>query len=139
MSRENEELARRAYDAFNRGDWDAFVDLLDPGVEFTSLLLEAEGGTYRGHEGAREYFESLRGVFGDWRSEIVEMRDFGETLVIQSRGVGTGGASGVELEQEFWQAARVSNGKIVWWKFCRTEAEAIEAAGPREGDSLKQD
>jgi len=132
MSRENEEFAYRAYDAFSRGDWDALVELIDPDVVFTSLLLEAEGGTYRGHEGLREYFESLRGVFGNWRSEIVEVRDFGETLVIQSRAVATGGASGVALEQEFWQAARVNNGKVVWWKFCRTEDEALEAVERRE-------
>lgn len=132
MSEKNQELARRAYDAFSRGDWEAFVGLLDPDVEFSSLLLEAEGGTYRGHEGAREYFESLRGVFGDWQSEIVGIRESGETLVIQSRAVGTGGASGVALEQEFWQAARVNNGRVVWWKFCRTEAEALKAAGLSE-------
>ena len=132
MSQENLEIARRAYDAFSNGDWDAFVELIDPDVEFTSLLLEAEGVTYRGHDGVREYFESLRGVFGDWRSEIVEIRDFGETLVIHSRAVGTGGASGVELEQEFWQAAKASNGKIGWWTFCRTEAEALEAVGLSE-------
>jgi ketosteroid isomerase-like protein len=132
MSQENQEFARRAYDAFSRGDWDALVEMIDPDVVFTSLLLEAEGGTYRGHDGLREYFESLRGVFGNWRSEIVKMHDFGETLVIQSRAVGTGGASGVELEQHFWQAARVSNDKIVWWKFCRTEDEALEAVGLSE-------
>ena|SRR5215207_1769955 len=132
MSQENEELAHRAYDAFSRGNWDAFVEFMDPDVEFTSLLLEAEGRIYRGHEGAREYFESLRGVFGNWRSEIVAMRDFGETLVIQSHAVATGEASGVELEQAFWQAVRVSNGKVIWWKFCRTEDEALEAAGLRE-------
>jgi hypothetical protein len=60
------------------------------------------------------------------------MRDFGETLVIQSRATGTGEASGLELEQEFWQAARVGNGKVVWWKFCRTEEEALQAVGVRE-------
>jgi len=130
-SQDNQEFARRVYDAFNSGDWDAFVELIDPDVEFTSLLLEAEGGTYRGHRELRAYFESLRGVFGDWRSEIVAMRDFGETLVIQSRATGTGEASGLELEQEFWQAARVGNGKVVWWKFCRTEDEALEAVGLR--------
>jgi ketosteroid isomerase-like protein len=132
MLQENEELAHRAYDAFSRGDWDAFVELMHPDVVFTSLLLEAEGGTYRGHEGVREYFDSLRGVFGNWRSEIVEVRDFGETVVIQSRAVATGGASGVALEQDFWQAARVRNGKIVWWRFCRTEDEALSAARLRE-------
>ena len=132
MSQENEDLARRVYDTFNSGDWDAFVGLIDPDVEFTSLLLEAEGGTYRGHHELRDYFQSLRSVFGDWRSEIVGIRDYGETLVIQSRAVATGEASGLALEQEFWQAARASNGKVVWWKFCRTEEEALEAIGARE-------
>jgi ketosteroid isomerase-like protein len=127
MSPENEELARRAYAAFSSGDWDGLVELVDPDVEFTSLLLEAEGGTYRGHDGLREYFEALRGVFGDWRSEILGMREFGETSVIQSRAVGTAEASGVKLEQEFWQAVRVRDGRVVWWKFCRTEDEALEA------------
>src|SRR5215211_6708933 len=134
MSQENEELAHRAYDAFSSGDLEALLALTDPEVEFTSLVLEAEGGggTYRGHEGVREYFESLRGVFADWHSEIVGTRAFGEMLVIQSHGVATGGASGVRLEQDFWQAARVRDGKIVWWKFCRTEAEALEAVGLSE-------
>jgi len=38
----------------------------------------------------------------------------------------------VRLEQDFWQAARVRDGKIAWWKFCRTEAEALEAVGLSE-------
>jgi ketosteroid isomerase-like protein len=134
VSQENEELAHRVYAAFSRGDWEAFIELIDPEIEFTSLVLEADGrgGAYRGHEGVREYFDSLRGVFADWRSEIVAISSFGQTLVIQSHGVATGGGSGVRLEQDFWQAARVRNGKVVWWQFCRTEAEALEAAGLSE-------
>ncbi len=52
MSQENVEIARRAYDAFSRGDWPAFVGLMAPDVEFESLILEAEGGTYRGMRGS---------------------------------------------------------------------------------------
>jgi ketosteroid isomerase-like protein len=33
MSQENFESARRAFDAFNRGDLDAFFQTLDPEVE----------------------------------------------------------------------------------------------------------
>ena len=134
MSQENEELAHRVYDAFSRGDWEAFVEFIDPEIEFISLVLEADGkgGAYHGYAGLREYFDSLREVFADWRSEIVAIRSFGQTLVIQSHGVATGSGSGVRLEQEFWQAARVRNGKVVWWRFCRTEAEALEAVGLSE-------
>ena len=34
MSRENGEIVRRGYDAFNRGDLGAFLQALDPNVEW---------------------------------------------------------------------------------------------------------
>ncbi len=50
MSQENVEIARRAYEAFGRGDFEAFAALLHPEVEFESLILEMEAGSYRGLE-----------------------------------------------------------------------------------------
>lgn len=129
MSQENVEIAHRAYKAFSSSDWVGFVALMDPDVEFESLLLEAEGATYRGHEGVRKYFDAVHDVFPDWQTEITAIRDFGDVLVIESRAAGTGRGSTVALGQRFWQAARVKNGKIVWWKFVRTEDEALEAVG----------
>jgi ketosteroid isomerase-like protein len=132
MSQENVDGAYRAYDAFSRGDWEALVELIDPAVEFESLILEADGASYRGHEGVREYFEIVHDVFSDWHSEITELRDFGDTLIIESHAVGTAKGSGIELGQRFWQAVRLRDGKIVWWRFVRTEEEALEAVGLRE-------
>src|ERR687885_235148 len=129
MSQGNQELARRAYQAFSRGDFEAFAALLDPDIEFESLLLEIEAGSYRGLEGAREYFESVREVFPDWSVEITQLRDFGDKVVIESRSLATGQGSGVRTEQRFWQAAAVRDGRIIWWKFFRTEAEALAAVG----------
>jgi ketosteroid isomerase-like protein len=50
MSQENVELARKAFEAWNRGDVDAFVQTFDPNVE---LYLPEGGlnvGVRRGHE-----------------------------------------------------------------------------------------
>jgi len=107
--------------------------LTHPGVEFESLILEAEGGAYRGHEGVREYFDLVREVFGEtWRTEIIGIEDVGtDVVVIESRSSATGQAGGVPVEQTFWQAGQVREGRIVWWKFCRTRAEALEAAKSR--------
>jgi len=133
MSRENVELIRRAYDAYSRGDREAFVELMDPDVEFESLILEAEGGAYRGHDGVREYFDKVHEVFESWRSEITEIEEIGsDSFVIESRAVASGKAGQVPVEQTFWQAAKRTHEKIVWWKFCRTRAEALEAVGLRE-------
>ena len=42
MSRENVELVHRAFDAFNRRDWDAFLGLMDPDVEALAFLAAME-------------------------------------------------------------------------------------------------
>ncbi len=39
MSQENVELVRRGYAAFNRQDFEAWLDFLDPQVEFREMVL----------------------------------------------------------------------------------------------------
>src|SRR5262245_3666484 len=54
MSQDNVELARRAYDAFNRRDLDAFLALCHADVEFISYAMQLEGGDpYQGPECVR--------------------------------------------------------------------------------------
>ncbi len=134
MSQENVEIVRRAYDAFSRHDLDAFTELTDPDVVFESLIFEAEGGVFHGHEGVRDFFGKLSEVFGEsWRSEITGVEEIGSAfLITESRAVATGDAGGVTVEQTFWQASEVRQGQVVWWKFCRSQAEALEAVGLRE-------
>jgi ketosteroid isomerase-like protein len=54
MSHENVELARRAYDALNRRDLDAFLALMDADVEAFPRVVAIEGG-FHGHEGIRRW------------------------------------------------------------------------------------
>jgi ketosteroid isomerase-like protein len=61
MSQENIELAYRAYDAFNRRDWDAFLALVDDDVEVESRLVAMEGG-YHGHEGLHRWWDDFLGT-----------------------------------------------------------------------------
>lgn len=131
MSQENVKLAREAYEAYSRGDREAFVEFMAPDITFESLILEPEGGEYHGHQGVRDFFDRVREVFGSWESEVTNVEEVGDdTLIIESRAVATGKAGGVPVEQTFWQAVkRGGDGKIVWWKFCRTRAEALEATG----------
>jgi ketosteroid isomerase-like protein len=129
MSRESVELMEAGYAAISRGDLDAFLALADPEIEFHSLIAEAEGRTFRGHDGVREWWhaviESLNIRPGP--EEIESFRDRGVTRMRLS-----GTIAGVEVPQRMWMAWRVREGKIVWWTTYRTEAEALEAAGLSE-------
>jgi ketosteroid isomerase-like protein len=132
MSRENVELTRRAYEAFNRRDLEAFLAFVDPEVEFTTRYLEMEGdASYRGHDGVRDWWRTLLGIFPDCL-EVLEVRDLGDKVIAPLRIRGHGLESGVPFEEMLWQVGEWHGGKVTWWRNCGSEAEALEAAGLSE-------
>jgi ketosteroid isomerase-like protein len=133
MSQENVELAHRAFDAFNQRDLDAFLAFMDPDVELKTRFMEVEGDAYfRGHSGVREWWEALLAVFPDFRVEVLEVRDFGDRVIVGVRVHGHGLDSGVPIDEKLWMASRVRDGRVTWWRNFVSEGEALEAAGLRE-------
>jgi hypothetical protein len=131
MSKENVDRALELLDAFNRRDLDAFVALADDGIEVESRLVAMEGG-YHGHEGLRTWWGDFLGAFPDYNLEVEELRDLGDVTLGHMRGWGHGADSATPLVDPFWIPMRWRDGKLVWWRNCATEAEALEAVGLRE-------
>jgi len=131
MSQENVELALRAYDAFNRRDWDAFVGLMDDEVEIVTRIAPIEGGR-RGHAGMRGWWDNMLAAFPDYDTEVVDMRDLDDVTLASLRAVGHGAGSDVPFEDLLWHGCRWRHGKCVWWRAFETEAEALEAVGVSE-------
>ena len=133
MSQENAEpraVAEAALGAINCGDLDALVAMVTEDVEFTSLVAEVEGTTFRGHEGVRAWWETVRGAFEGVTWELLDFRGGAERGVLHFRMAGM--LSGVPVEQTMWQAVKARDGKLCWWATFRTEREALEAVGLRE-------
>ena len=131
MSQENMDRALELLDAFNRRDLDAFMALADDGIEVESRLVVMEGG-YHGHEGLRTWWRDFLGAFPDYNLEVEELRDLGDLTLGHMRGWGHGADSATPLVDPFWIPMRWRDGKLVWWRNCATEAEALEAAELRE-------
>jgi ketosteroid isomerase-like protein len=132
VSQENVDLIRRAYAAFTSRDLEGWLALLDPEIEIRSRVTEAEQSTYRGHDGAAQYYAALLGVFPDWQPEIQVLRTEGDAAVVKWHVKASGARSGTPLDEVFWQALRFRADKFVLMAFVRTEAEALEAAGLSE-------
>jgi ketosteroid isomerase-like protein len=130
MSEENMELVHRAYAALQAGDLEEFLTYVSPDVEWHSLF--EIGRRWEGHDGVREWWAEVHKVFPDWNPSIVTARQIGEYVIVHARGAGTGAASGVGIDQAFWQVARIERDQIVWYRAVRSEQEALEAAGSRE-------
>jgi p-hydroxybenzoate 3-monooxygenase len=133
MSQENAEvraLMEAAFRALNADDLDGFLALVDEDVGFTSMVAEAEGTTFRGHDGVRAWWETVRGAFEDVRWELLDIQGSSERAVTNFRM--TGRLGGVPVAQTMWQAATARDGRATWWGLFRTEAEAFEAVGLSE-------
>ena len=81
MSQENVELLRRGFTALNHGDLEVFLANVHPEVEFTSLIAEAEGQTFRGHDGVRQWWQEVVLPLGGLHGEPEEIPDLGDTVV----------------------------------------------------------
>ncbi len=124
-------LAEAAYEALNAADIDGFLALMAEDVEFTSLIAEAEGASFRGREGVRDWWKTVVASFQDVRWEVLELIAGPDGRgVMHLRIVGRLG--GVPVEQTMWQATAIRDGRVGWWALFRTKPEALEAAGLSE-------
>jgi ketosteroid isomerase-like protein len=132
MSEENVELYRRGIEAFNRRDLDAFLALAHPDVVGFARVTAIEGRSYRGHDGTREWWVDLLGVFPDFRIEIDWVRDAGDRTVSELRNSAHGDGSVAPLEESVWQVVEWRDGRVVRWQIYESEQNALEAAGLSE-------
>jgi ketosteroid isomerase-like protein len=120
-------LAEAAFGALNSRDLDGFIAVAAEDVEFTSMVAEVEGTTFRGHDGIRTWWETVVGAFGDVHWELLDVRGPGDRGVAHVRMDGTLGE--VPLNLNMWLAARLRDGRVTSWSWHRSEQEALEAAG----------
>jgi ketosteroid isomerase-like protein len=133
MSEGNVEIVRRLIEAWDRGDYSAALDSIDPEIEVNVTFQTADlDGTYRGHAGLAELMGAFWAEFEGQRIEIEEAIPAGSDVVLGVRFYGRGKRSGVEIDAPAWHAWRLREGKAVRWGLFRRKQDALEAAGLSE-------
>jgi ketosteroid isomerase-like protein len=132
MSRENVEVARRAYDAFNAGDISGWLPMHSADAEIHDLPYVPDPGVKRGHAEMRKWAEGVIGTTEYLRFEPQRFTETGEFVLVPVRISAKGRVSGVPTEMSIVHVFEFSGGKI-WrlWNYL-TEDEALEAVGLRE-------
>jgi ketosteroid isomerase-like protein len=120
-------IAETALRALNTGDLDGFLGVVADDVEFTSMILEVEGQTFRGRDGVRAWWQAVGNSLESVRWELLELAESDGTGVAKLRA--TANLGGGSVEQLVWQAATHRDGLLTWWAFFRSEDEARAAAG----------
>jgi ketosteroid isomerase-like protein len=130
MSEENVEALRRGIDAFNRGDFEVFVDVAHPDIRITTELI----GTpeYHGREGARQMLHDIATAWENFRMDAVEFRARGDDVFMDLRATARGRTSGASVEARAFYVATFRDGKTVRLQGFTERSKALEAAGLSE-------
>ena len=123
MQDENVRVVRRLLSAFNQRNVEDVLELIDPGVEFfapqTALSVD-RNSSYQGHEGMRQYFDDVNGVWATLQVMPKEFRSKESHVVALGSIVGERDGRGVDAEVAW--AWKLRDGKVVWGRFTRSPA-----------------
>ena len=127
---ENVEVLRRAYRAFNRGDFAASVVDFAPEFEWAATgLVPGVKGIYRGPDGYRRFMESWWAEFDEPRIEVHELTGAGDHVLASLTVGGRGRKSGVEANWDLWHVWTVEHGRVIGHQVHTNRDEALLAAG----------
>jgi uncharacterized protein len=134
MSQENVEIVRSGYEAFARGDIEGVLGIMDPEVDWAPALGPLLGvGPVRGREALSRFLtEDIPSGFDDFESRPLSIEDLGDSVLVHTRFVGRGRASGVPVSLEAFSLITLRDGKTVSYRDFETRAAALEAAGLSE-------
>jgi ketosteroid isomerase-like protein len=123
MSRENVDLVRRIYDAWDRQE--SARDFISEDVEYVNPSYAVEPGTRHG----RASFRVVRDTYEDFMLTVERCLDAGDEVVVLARYTATGRVSGVPIEGEHGYVWTVRDGLAVRFRWFQSHREALEAAG----------
>jgi ketosteroid isomerase-like protein len=129
MSHETVESMRRALDAFNRGDKAAWLAEHDPDLVMIPAREWPENAPIRGADAIWDFYLAATDTWDQGLTQIAEVIDSGDTLVINNRREARGIASGASVEFSYWTVTTFRGGKPIRYEWFANRAEALEAAG----------
>ena len=132
MSRANIDIVKQGYAAFLSGDIPAFIELMDPAVEWDHRGPDGVpfNKMYKGKEGVLEFFETLDESFENTGFEVHEYFGEGDRVVALGHFSWKAKSTGKSFESDFAMVYTINNGKVTYWRpiFDRT-AEVIAMQG----------
>ena len=133
MSQPLVEILRAGFDAFNRGDYESWLEAFSEDVEVHDLAEAPDTGVFRGHAGVRAWLAKLQEAWGDeFRFEPRSFTEGDEVAVADVQATATGIGGGVPIEMSIHLAFRFRDGEVVWTQGFLNRGAALEAVGLRE-------
>lgn len=130
MSQENVEIVQSTFDAWERGDTDAILQVCAENiVVIQAAELPGVPPRQHGHAGVLEAFGLWPEYWDDFQVEILRTFDVGDHVVVTTEQSGRSKESGIEVASQFTFLFTLEDRKVTEWRIFMREPEALEAAG----------
>jgi ketosteroid isomerase-like protein len=127
------EIIRRANDAFNRRDVDAWVSFFAPDIVYRPVPTFTDSQERQGLGAMRRWMEEWFDAWADdYTTQAESIREYGDVVIALLRFTGHAKASGVEVAGGIFEVYRFREGKIASVEDFTERAEALKAAGLAE-------
>jgi len=123
MSKENVDVVRRIYEAWDRQE--SARDFIAADLEYVNPSYAVEPGTRHG----RKSLAVVRGTYEDFEVKVERIIDAGDETVVLAQFTGSGSVSGVPVEGEHGYVWTVRDGLAVRFQWFQSHREALEAGG----------
>jgi ketosteroid isomerase-like protein len=124
----NTDLLLAGYEAWNRGDRDAWLALLDPDIQIeTSGVFPDLAPEYHGHKRAAKFWSQMLEPWEEFHIEVERIEEESDIVAAGIRFRARGSDSGVEVDMSFGNGIRIRDGLAIELLNRRTFEEAFEA------------
>jgi ketosteroid isomerase-like protein len=126
------EIVRRSWEAFNRGDLNAFLADVADDAEFEEDPRFPEAGVYRGHKEISGYIRAFQEQIVGHHFEAEQLRDLGDRVLALMRESARGASSGLAVHQRPAFLYTFRGNRIARVRAYLDPAEALDAVGLSE-------
>lgn len=130
---QNVEAVLEAVDAFNRGDIERLVALVDPRVRWHLVGVVGEPVYYEGPDGTRELFRDLSESWATFRIDVDDVHDLDDIVLVIGSQNSRGRASGVDVRAQCALLIELSGGVPAALRLFNDPEEGRHAAGLEGG------
>jgi ketosteroid isomerase-like protein len=122
----NRELVLASIDAIQQGDLDrGLKDWADDVVLINNAGAAGSEGAWYGRDGFRAWLRETTAALADYRMDVLDAQEAGDTVMVTFRETGRGPASGVVVGRRVQVTYTVRRGKIA----------RLESSGPSDHPS----
>jgi ketosteroid isomerase-like protein len=133
----NVQLLTHLEQLFNDRDLDAYLELLDPDVEWHVSREDPDATVHHGRDEVRAYLIGWIGAVADLRIEIEEAQDLGDRVATTLRFHGHGTGSGVPFDERIGFVFSLRHGRVTKFEDGGRQAAAPDGDGGASQASTK--